>query len=46
MRKLMMAMVVAAMAGGVFADGEAAPAAKADAPAKAEAAPRRSPRPA
>ena len=41
MRKLMMAIAVAAMAGGVFADGEAAPAAKADAPAKAEAASRR-----
>ena len=52
MRKLMMAIAVAAMAGGVFADGEAAPAAKAasaakaEAPAKAEAASRRPARPA
>ena len=46
MRKLMMAMAVAAMAGGVFADGEAATAAKAEAPAKAEAVARRQARPA
>ena len=47
MRKLMMAMAVAAMAGGVFADGEAASAAKAsDAPARAEASARRAARPA
>ncbi len=45
MRKLMMAMAVAAMAGGVFADGEAATAAKAEVPAKAEAVARRQARP-
>ena len=37
MKRLMMAVAVAAMAGGVFADTAEAPA-KADAPAKAEAA--------
>ena len=37
MKRLMMAVAVAAMAGGVFADKAAEPA-KADAPAKAEAA--------